>query len=169
MGVLAAFSVALVGLTNGAASGAQASSATVIVSPQGTGQVRLGMTVTALHKRHLIGSPHKGCELDPGQRVAKLRPPLEGFAVFSHPNTRLSSLAIRGGAETGKHIGIGTRSKEVLKAYPHAVYRPPGTNHPFPQGFIWINSIAHPKLTFTIDNDTHRVSEIAVPSPNICE
>jgi hypothetical protein len=159
-------------VTNQAASNgieAQISAGTVIVSPQGAGRVRLGMTAVALRKRRLVGPLSPGCELDPGQRVARLRPPLEGFAIFSHPNTRLSSLAIRGGGETARHIRISARPSEVLDAYPYAVYRPPGSNDPFFEGFIWVNSIAHPKLTFTVGSDTRRVTEISVPHPSFCE
>lgn len=140
-----------------------------IVGPQGVGGLRLGATVKALHRRHLIRRLHPGCELDPGQRVARLRPPLSGLATFSHPNTRLSSLTILGGAETARHIGIGSTSGEARNAYPHAVYKAPGTFDPFAEGFLFVNSISHPKMTFTFDPGSVLVSQISVPAPSFCE
>jgi hypothetical protein len=146
-----------------------ATSKSPLVTPRGVGGVQLGATVASLHKRHLIGRLRQGCELDPGQRVARLRAPLNGFAIFGHPNDRVSSIVLRGNAKTARHVGIGSRPGEVTSAYPHATYDPPGSNDPFAEGFIWVNQIAHPKLTFTVDADTRLISEISVPSPNFCE
>ena len=144
------------------------------VTPKGTTSVRLGMSAATLRKHGSIGPLRKGCELDPGQRVAKLRPgpgtPARGTAVFSGPHAKkLTSLTIVGGATTRKYVGIGASPKDVLAAYPHAVYQAPGSNPPFAEGFVWVNSIEHPRLTFTIDSKTERVSAISVPSPNFCE
>lgn len=140
-----------------------------IASPRGVGPVHLGDTVRSLHRRHLIGRLKPGCELDPGQRVARLRSPLNGFAIFSHPNTRVRSIAVRGGAETAKGVGIGTSPAEAQELYPNAEYDPPGTAGPFEDGFIWVNNNQSPKLTFVVDADTHVISQIDVPFPNFCE
>ncbi|HEU4739679.1 MAG TPA: hypothetical protein VFS54_11465 [Solirubrobacterales bacterium] len=140
-----------------------------IVSPRGVGPVHLGDTVRSLHRRHLIGRLRPGCELDRGQRVARLRSPLNGFAIFSHPNTRVRSLAIQGGAETAKGVGIGTSPAEAQEIYPNAEYDPPGTVGPFEDGFIWVNNNQSPKLTFVVDADSRVISQIDVPFPNFCE
>jgi hypothetical protein len=140
-----------------------------VVGPHGAGAVHLGDTVRSLHRRHLIGRLRPGCELDPGQRAARLRSPLKGFAIFSHPNNRVRSLAIEGGGETAKGVGIGTSPSEARQLYPNAEYDPPGTAGPFEDGFIWVNSNQSPKLTFVVDADTHVISQIDVPFPNFCE
>jgi len=140
-----------------------------IITPHGVGQLHLGATVASLHQRHLIRALRPGCELDPGQRVARLRPPLNGFAVFANGKKRLTSILVRGGAETAKHIGIGSTPKEARDAYTNALYKPPGSLEPFAEGFLFINNIAHPKMTFIFDSKTHLVSEIDVHSPNFCE
>jgi len=140
-----------------------------IVTPHGVGQLHLGATVASLHRRHLIRALRPGCELDPGQRVARLRPPLNGFAVFANGKKRLTSILLRGGAETAKHIGIGSTPKEARAAYPNALFKPPGSLEPFAEGFLFINVIAHPKMTFVFDSKTHLISEIDVHSPNFCE
>jgi hypothetical protein len=140
-----------------------------IITPRGIGNLRLGATVASLHRHHLIRGLRPGCELDLGQRVARLRPPLKGFAVFAGGRKRLTSISIGGGAETAKHIGIGSTPKEGRNAYPQALYKPPGSSKPFAEGFLWVNSIAHPKMTFTVDSETNLISEIDVPFPNFCE
>jgi hypothetical protein len=140
-----------------------------IITPHGVGPLHLGATVASLHHRHLIRGLGPGCELDPGQRVARLRPPLKGFAVFANGKKRLTSILVRSGAETAKHIGIGSTPKEARAAYPNALYKPPGSLDPFAEGFLFINDIAQPKMTFVFDSETHLISEIDVPSPNFCE
>ncbi|HET7120010.1 MAG TPA: hypothetical protein VFI17_02020 [Solirubrobacterales bacterium] len=140
-----------------------------VVSPQGVGAIQLGATVKSLHRRHLIGRLRPGCELDPGQRVAPLRPPLRGFAIFSHPNNRVSAVTVTKGAATARGIGIGSTPKAARQAYPKAEYDPPGTADPFPQGFLWVNSVQHPKMTFVVDPGTHKIIELSVPAPNFCE
>jgi hypothetical protein len=140
-----------------------------VVTFKGAGALHLGATVAALHRRHLIGRLRPGCELDPGQRIARLRPPLRGSAIFTHPNTRLASLAVTDGAETDRHVGIGSSPSEVLRAYPRAIYRPPGATDPFTEGFIWVNDISHPKLSFIVDPDSRQVSQIDLPRINFCE
>jgi hypothetical protein len=152
----------------GAAGSAAPQTATLVVTPKGVGALRLGATAGALHDKHLIGRLRPGCELDPGQRVARLRAPLQGFAVFSRSN-RLFSLQITKGAQTGKGIGIGSTPKEAQQAYPKAEYDPPGTVPPFAQGFVWVNRVERPKMTFTVDSESHLIVELNVHAPNACE
>lgn len=140
-----------------------------VVSSRGAGPVHLGDTVRSLHRRHLIGRLRPGCELDPGQRVARLRSPLKGFAIFSHPDNRVRSLTIEGGGETARGVGIGTSPSEARELYPNAEYDPPGTAGPFEDGFIWVNNTQSPKLTFVVDADTRVISQIDVPFPAFCE
>ena len=139
-----------------------------VVGAKGVGQVRIGSTLARLRELKLIGGARKGCELAPGQRVAPLKPPLEGFAVF-YPANRVSSVDVTGGAVTAAGVAIGTSAAKARQAYPAAPYDPPPPRAPIQVGFIWIGGRAHPKMTLVIDPDTHRVSEISVPFPNICE
>jgi hypothetical protein len=141
------------------------------VGPGRAGEILLGDTVKALHKRKLIGRLRPGCELDPGQRVAPLRPPLEGLAIFSglpKKRNKVASLLVEGGAETVKGIGIGSTPGQARKAYPKADYDPPPSK-PFAEGFIWVNSSRHPQMTFIVDPKTRRITAIGVPAPNLCE
>lgn len=140
-----------------------------IAKPGQVGDIHLGDTIASLSKRKLIGRLHPGCELDPGQRTAHLRPPLKGWAFFFHGGKRLSSLSIEAGAKTAKGIGVGSTVAEARDAYPKAEYDRPGSNEPFAEGFFWVNHASNPKMTFLIFPDTKQIAAIDLPSPNFCE
>jgi hypothetical protein len=136
---------------------------------KGVGQVRIGSTLERLQELKLVGGARKGCELSPGERVAPLKPPLEGFAVF-YPKNRVISVGATGGAITKAGVTIGTSAAKAQRAYPAAPYDPPpGPRAPFEVGFLWIGGRIHPRMTLIVDSKTHKVTEIAVPFPNICE
>lgn len=139
------------------------------VTPHGVGQVRLGATAEALHRKGLIGNLRKGCEFDPGQRIAPLRAPLRGWVVFESDSKGLRAFTIDGGAETTRHIVVGSTAAEARNAYPDALYEAPGTAKPFAEGFLWVPNLSKPKLTMIIDPGTLLVEVISVPSPNFCE
>jgi hypothetical protein len=161
----------LVGAVIWAAPGGAVSYAPALqtVKPGQVGPIHLGDTIASLSERKLIGRVHPGCELDPGQRTAHLRPPLKGWAYFFHGGKRLSSLSIEAGAETAQHIRVGSTVSEAMRAYPNAEYDRPGSNKPFAEGFLWVDRSAKPKMTFVIFPDTKRVEAIDLPSPNFCE
>lgn len=140
-----------------------------VVKPGQVGAIRLGDTIASLSERKLIGGLKPGCELDPGQRVAKLKPPLKGFAIFFHGGKRLSSLVVEGGAETLAGITVGSTVRDARDAYPKAEYDRPGSMEPFAEGFLWVNNSRNPKMTFLIQQKSNRVLSINLPSPNFCE
>jgi hypothetical protein len=166
---LAALAIVATVAVAAASAGAQPTAVrTPIATANGVDGLRLARTIDQLRALKLIGGARKGCELAPGERVAPLKAPLQGFAHF-YPGKRLSSVAVTAGAETAAGIGIGAGIGEARAAYPKAPYDPPHTVQPFPQGFIWIGGERSPKMTLVIDPGTRRVSEIAVPSPAFCE
>jgi hypothetical protein len=139
------------------------------ITPKGVGEVTIGSTLESLQSRKLVGGARRGCELSPGERVAPLKPPLQGFAVF-YPKNRVVSVSVTGGgAATNAGIKVGSSAGRARRAYPSAPYDPPPPRAPIQVGFIWIGGRMHPKMTLVIDPDTHRVSEISVPFPDICE
>lgn len=139
------------------------------ITPQGVGALHLGATVKALHQKHLIKRLRKGCELDPGQRVAPLRAPLKGWAVFAAGKKRLSGLTVEAGAETNRHVKVGSTAKQARAAYPQALFQAPGTVEPFPVGFLWVPNLNHARITMIIKPGSLRVESISVPTPNFCE
>ncbi len=94
---------------------AGAAVASPFITPHGVGALRLGATAKALQTKGLIGNLRKGCELDAGQRIAPLRAPLQGWAVFESGRSRLSSFTTDSGAETASHIGIGSTATEAQR------------------------------------------------------
>jgi hypothetical protein len=146
-----------------------ADASTPIITPSGVGALQLGATVKSLRQRGLIGGLRKGCELDPGQRVAPLRAPLSGWAIFGGGGGRLASLTIEGGAETAHGIGVGSTAAEARASYPSGEWLSPQKMYPLPVGLLWVNGYRHPKLSFLVNPSTYRVESIAVPSPNFCE
>ena len=157
--------VAAVTASSAAAAGAQ----TPVVTTSGVGAIRLGATPAALRQKNLIGNLRKGCELEPGQRVAPLRAPLRGWATFAAHGHGLTGLTIEGGAETVRHIAVGSTAAEARAAYPQARYQAPGTAKPFAQGFLWIPNLTQPKMTLVVDPGSRTVEAITVPAPAFCE
>lgn len=143
--------------------------ASPFITPDGVGGLRLGASVKALQHKDLIGGLRKGCELDVGQQVAPLHAPLRGWAVFQAGRKGLRALTVEGGAETARHVGIGSSSAEAREAYPDALYEAPGTAKPFAEGFLWVPNLSKPKLTMIIEPGSRQVEAISVPSPNFCE
>jgi hypothetical protein len=140
-----------------------------VITNQGVGALHLGATVKSLHGKHLIGGLRKGCELDPGQRVAPLKAPLKGTAVFASGGNRVSALIVERGVETNRHVKIGSTQHAARTAYPSALLEPPGTAGPFDVGFLWVPNLNHPKMTLIIDPDSHKIDSIGVPVPDVCE
>lgn len=139
------------------------------ITPRGVGRLRLGATIGSLGRRHLIGRLRRGCELDPGQRVAPLRAPLSGWAIFAGGGRRLSMISIEGGAETARGIGVDSTAAEARAAYPEGEWHSPRQMYPLPLGLLEINRSSHPSLAFVVDPATRLVESVAVPSPNLCE
>jgi hypothetical protein len=139
-----------------------------VASRNGVGGLRLGDSIAQLKAAKLIGGARKGCELAPGQRVAPLKPPLTGSAIF-YPKDRLVAIEITGGAMTAAGVGVGDGVGAARKAYPQATYDRPGHVQPFPQGFLWIGGRAQPRMTLVIEPGSRRVEAIDIPSPNFCE
>ncbi len=123
----------------------------------------------SLHRRGLIGRVRKGCELDPGQRVAPLRGPFSGWAIFSEGHYRLTSIQVESGAETARGVGIGSTAREARAAYPSADWSSPREMYPLPVGLLTVVKNHHAKLSFLFDPNTYRVESILIPSPNFCE
>jgi len=139
-----------------------------IVTARGVGAVHLGDTIRSLHRRHLIRYLRPGCELEAGQRVARLSR-LNGFAIFGPSSNRVRSISVRGGARTAKGVTIGSSPGLALHAYPEAEYSPPGSNPPFDIGLIWVNNRETPRMTFIVDPESNRISELSIPQPSFCE
>jgi hypothetical protein len=137
-------------------------------TPKGVGDLKLGRALGALQREGLVGGASRGCELARGERVAPLRPPLEGVAHF-YPGKTLSAINVSAGAVTSTGVRIGTPAGQAKKAYPGAIYDPPPARVPALPGYIWIGGRFHPRMTLVIGNNSRKVVEITIPHPSICE
>jgi hypothetical protein len=161
--------VASLSMLGGDVAAAAPKTKTFVVTNRGVAAVHLGASAASLRRKNLIGNLRKGCELEPGQQVAPLDAPLRGWATFGAHGHGLTQLTIEGGAETARHVAVGSTASEARGAYPNALYEGPGTVKPFAQGFLWIPSLTHPKMTFIVEPGSRTVEAITVPSPAFCE
>jgi len=134
----------------------------------GVGEIRIGSTLGSLRAEKLVGGARMGCELARGERVAPLRPPLEGVAHF-YPGERLSAINITGGAVTSTGVRIGSPAGRARRAYPGAIYDSPPAHIPTLPGYLWIGGRFHSRMALVIGNGSRRVLEITIPHPSICE
>jgi hypothetical protein len=144
-----------------------------VASAKGVGPLRLGETIASLRRRHLIGPVGEGqCYGDRDERGAGLEAPLSGFAYFTRG--KLSTLSILGGAETAKHIQVGSTLAEARKSYPNAPFDSSDTLLPVTGevmgGVLWVNRRFRSRIAFTTIPGMYRwISEIDIPGPIFCE
>jgi len=165
---LAAAVLVALALGNGIAGGRTVTAVPPTASAKGVGDLRLGGRLSDLRAGGLVGAAGPGCILAPGERVAPLRPPLEGTAHF-YPGQRLSALNVTRGAVTSTGVRIGSSARSATRAYPGAVYDPPPENIATLPGYIWIGGRFHSRMVLVIGNHSRRVLEITIPHPSICE
>ena len=80
--------------------------------------LRLGQTLAQARATGRIGPTTPGCELaSPRPLAARLRAPLKGFATFDgRAPHRLLSLDVTGGAQTTRHVRVGTSAAAARAA-----------------------------------------------------
>jgi hypothetical protein len=163
--------VALVGIAAVASSGIALSAqtaATAKITPKGVGAVKLGATNTKLRQRHLIGRLHRGCELAPNTRSAKLLKPLKGSVDFNRKRPRrVADILVRGGAKA-RGVGIGATISDIQNAYPSAIIDH-STEPTFHLTLVRIPRNGGGRIQFAVPQSTHRVSLIGVPFIAFCE
>lgn len=138
------------------------------ITSAGVGQVKLGKTYHQLRDQGLIGKIHKGCELAPNTRSAKLLAPLKGSVNFTLTAPRkVTDIAVRGGAKA-RGVGIGDSIADIKAAYPKAKVDH-GTDKVFQITLVKIPKAGGGKLQFAVDTSTHKITLIGVPFIAFCE
>lgn len=137
--------------------------------PNGIGAVKIGSTAGSLQKRGLIGKLQRGCELDPGQRIASLSRPLRGIAIFSGGGNKVTALSSAIGWETKAGVHPGMKVGKALAAYPKHVYVKAKDNPTFGLGFIFVPNKKSTKMAFIVDPTKGAVVQIGIPTLSLCE
>ena len=161
----------LVGITAVASSGLALSAQTASgpkVTPRGVGGVKIGATFTKLRQRHLVGRLHRGCELAPNTRSARLLAPLKGSVDFNRKTPRrVADIQVKGGARA-RGVGIGATIADIQNAYPSAIIDH-STEQTFKLTLVKIPRNGGGRIQFAVPLSTHRVSLIGVPFIAFCE
>jgi hypothetical protein len=140
------------------------------ITAAGVGKVKLGKTFSSLRAAGLVGKLRPGCPLGgSGTRSARLKAPLKGsvdLTTRQRPR-EVRSISITGGA-TARGVGIGGTIAEITAAYPTAK-----VDHGSEDGF-GITLVSVPKsgggrISFAVDVDSGKVTQIGVPSIPFCE
>ena len=141
------------------------------LTEQGVAGLRLGRTLAQVRATGRIGPTGPGCELvSPRPLFARLRAPLKGFATFggAAPH-RLVALDVRGGAQTVRHVAVGASSAAVEQAYPEAHLLTSKPSDPL-QLTAWIvKRGGKDRIWFMLNRPGGHVTDLAVPSPQLCE
>lgn len=162
---------ALIGITALVSSGIAVSAQTAAgakITPRGVGGVKVGATFTKLRQRHLVGRLHRGCELAPNTRSARLLAPLKGSVDFTRKTPRrVADIVVRGGARA-RGVGIGATIPDIQSAYPSAIIDH-STEQTFQITLVRIPRNGGGRIQFAVPLSTHRVSLIGVPFIPFCE
>ena len=139
------------------------------MTPWGVGGVKIGATYHKVHRRHLVGPLHKGCELGgPNTRSARLLAPLSGSVDLTLKTPRrVADVLVQGGA-SARGVGNGATTADIQSAYPSAIIDH-GTEQTFQITLVKIPKNGGGRIQFAVDLSTHQVSLIGVPFIPFCE
>ncbi len=138
------------------------------VTPDGVGQVKLGMTFTQLRQQHLIGKLRHGCPLVDGSRTARLRSPLRGSVDFSTTKPRVATdIAITSGARA-RGVKIGDTIADIKHAFPKAHVHH-STESVFRLTLVVVPKSGGGRISFSVPLNTHKINIIAVPDIAFCD
>jgi hypothetical protein len=140
-----------------------------VLDDGGVGALRLGMTEDAARAAGLVGESRPGCDLGgPGQTVARLQPPLAGWATFWQG--QLESVEVESGAATVDGVSVGMGVDEARRRIEERGRPTFVTDLTDPFGFFLV-SVGEQVSAYEMEVDPVRrtVDSITVPSIRTCE
>jgi len=145
------------------------SAATLRITADGVGKVKLGKTFQRLRDQGLVGRLGHFCDAAGDARFsARLKPPLRGQVDFTRtvPH-RAKFIAVRGGAKA-RGVGIGATIPQIRDAFPKA-----RVDHTTEDVFgitrVKIPPDGGGRMQFAVDIQTHKTVVISVPRIQFCE
>ena len=141
---------------------AEAESVDPVLSAEGLGDLRIGMSAEDASATGLIGEIGPGCELaGPGNEGADLVG-ADGFVTFQ--DGELVAIDVRGGAETAEGIAVGDSLDDLRSAYGD-VEVDTTTEDVFA---FWIARVPA-GFEAVVDPGTEEITTIAVPQVQLCD
>ena len=143
----------------------------LVLTERNVDGLRLGQTLAQARGTGRIGPTTPGCELaSPRPLAARLRPPLKGFATFDGKAPhRLLSLDVTGGAQTTRHVRVGTSAVAARRAYPEAHLRTSKPSDPLQLTALIVKRGGKDRIWLMLNRPGGRVTDLAVPGPQLCE
>ena len=142
-----------------------------VVTEQGIGQLRLGMTVAQAQATGQIGTVGPGCELaGPGEQAADLHVgPATGAVTFQE--SALVGVMVRSGAKTAAGVGPGSTLAQIQQAYAKGYEIKTDDSYKDQFGFTLVSVLRNGTqlFDFSVDADANTVREIWVPRVRLCE
>ena len=154
-----------------ALAGMAAAAKPLVVTENGVRGLKLGKPLADARRTGLIGPTGPGCELaSPRPLVARLRPPLKGFATFDgkapHP---LVALDVTGGAITVKHVGVGDSAAKAQRAYPNARLLVSKPDDPLQLTALIVTRGGKDRMWLMLNKPGGHVTDIDIPIVQACE
>jgi hypothetical protein len=139
------------------------------ITAAGVDGIKLGASYTSVRLAHKIDKAVRGCELSgPNARNAKLRAPLKGFVVLTHTRPRkIATIVVDGGAKA-RGVGVGATFAKIKAAFP-GTKLDHSTDSVFGISIAKVKKSAGGPIHFAVSTQTHKVTEIGVPTLSFCE
>lgn len=140
----------------------EAESVDPVLSPEGLGDLRIGMSAEEASATGLIGEIGPGCELaGPGNEGADLVG-ADGFVTFQ--DGELVAIDVREGAETAEGIRVGDSLDDLRTAYDD-VEVDTTTEDVFA---FWIARVPA-GIEAVVEPETEEITSLAVPQVQLCD
>lgn len=148
-----------------------AAQAAAVITEQGIGKLKVGMTVDQAKATGQIGTVGPGCELGgPGELGAELHVGGATGAV-TFQDGALVGVMVRSGAKTAAGIGPGSTLAQLQEAYANGYEVKTDDSYKDQFGFSLVSVLRDGKqlFDFDVDADSKKVGSVSVPRVRICE
>ena len=154
-----------------AATTTTAAPAATVITEQGIGKLKLGMTVDQAKATGEIGTVGPGCELNgPGELGAELH--VGGATgVVTFQDGTLVGVMVRAGAKTAAGIGPGSTLAQLQQAYANGYEVKTDDSYKEQFGFTLASVLRDGKqrFDFDVDADSKKIGSVWVPRVRLCE